>query len=246
MRSIAMVLGGLALSAVACGKGATIRAATPASSGLASRESAPAEAAAEPLETPAAPSATPANRRLFLDVHEVGPGKITLEVAANAHQRDLATQAQYGVEFKTYWVDLARGKIYCLAEAPSMDAVNAVHREAHGLLADKIVEVTAAEQSWTTTPGTKLFIDHHAFGQGKVNAAAVAAAHAKDLATQSKHDVRYLNYWFDAANGTVTCLAEGPSADAVLAVHQESHGLMPDSIEEVVEGSAPPEHGRRH
>jgi len=221
---------------VGCGKGATSGAASCGNAELVSTASAPAEAAAERTEPEPTAGAAPAGRRLFLDVHVAGPGKITLEVAANAHQRDLATQAKYGVEFKAYWVDLARGKIYCLAEAPSLDAVNAVHREAHGLLADKVVEVSAAEQHWVTRPGMRLFIDHHVFGPGKVDQAAVAAAHAKDLATQGHYDVKYLNYWFDAANGAVTCLAEGPSADAVLAVHQASHGLMPDSIEEVVEG----------
>ena len=40
-----------------------------------------------------------------------------------------------------YWYDEATGKVFCLAEAPSPEAAEAVHREAHGLLADSIVEV---------------------------------------------------------------------------------------------------------
>jgi hypothetical protein len=81
----------------------------------------------------------------------------------------------------------------------------------------------------------KLFLDFHHFGPGKVNADAVAGAHAKDLAVQAKHGVKYLKYWFDAESGTVMCLAEAPSAEAALAVHKEAHGLMPDSIELVSE-----------
>lgn len=77
----------------------------------------------------------------------------------------------------------------------------------------------------------KLFLDFHHFGPGKVNADAVAGAHAKDLAVQAKHGVKYLKHWFDAESGTVMCLAEAPSAEAALAVHKEAHGLMPDSIE---------------
>ena len=38
--------------------------------------------------------------------------------------------------------DEATGKVYCLVEAPSPQAAEDVHREAHGLLADLIQEVT--------------------------------------------------------------------------------------------------------
>lgn len=54
----------------------------------------------------------------------------------------LDTQAKYGVEYKRYWVDEAAGKIFCLVEAPDAEAANTVHREAHGLVADEIFEVS--------------------------------------------------------------------------------------------------------
>lgn len=79
-------------------------------------------------------------RKLFLDVHHLGAGKVTAEAAADAHQKDLATQARYDVNFKSYWVGQEKGDIYCEVEAPSADAVIAVHREAHGLLPDSIAE----------------------------------------------------------------------------------------------------------
>jgi hypothetical protein len=175
-------------------------------------------------------------KKLFLDVHEVGSGKVTAKDVAGAHQKDLATEGKYGVDYKAYWLDEKAGKIYCLVEAPSAEATTAVHKEAHGLVANKIMEVTADNMNWTPTPGMKLFLDVHHFGPGKVNAEAVAEAHKKDLASQTKHNVKYLNYWLDAASGTVMCLSEAPSADDALAVHKEAHGLMPDSIEEVSEG----------
>jgi hypothetical protein len=175
-------------------------------------------------------------KKLFLDSHELGPGKVTTQAVADAHARDLATQAKYGVAFKAYWVDEKAGRIYCLAEAPSGAAVNQVHKEAHGLVAAKVAEVTGDNLSWTRAPGTKLYMDVHHFGPGKVDAHAVAAAHQKDLAIEGKHGVRYLNYWLDAATGTVMCLTEAPSAEAAVGVHREAHGLMPDSIEEVSEG----------
>jgi hypothetical protein len=98
--------------------------------------------------------ATP-NRKLFLDVHELGPGKVTVAAVAGAHQKDLATQAKYGADFQAYWVDEQAGKIYCLVAAPSADAVNAVHKEAHGLLADKVMEVTSPASPAMLVAGTK-------------------------------------------------------------------------------------------
>ena len=41
----------------------------------------------------------------------------------------------------SYWVDEGAGKIFCLVEAPDADAAHAVHREAHGLVADEIYQV---------------------------------------------------------------------------------------------------------
>ena len=79
-------------------------------------------------------------------------------------------------------------------------------------------------------------MDVHRLGAGKVTPEDVAAAHKKDLATEARHGVRYLNYWFDPASGTVMCLVEARSAEDAIAVHREAHGLIPDSIEEVSEG----------
>jgi Nickel responsive protein SCO4226-like len=50
-------------------------------------------------------------------------------------------QARYGVRFIRYWYDERTGKVFCLSEAPTSDAMAAVHRDASGLLADEIVEV---------------------------------------------------------------------------------------------------------
>jgi thioester reductase-like protein len=45
------------------------------------------------------------------------------------------------VRYLRYWVNEPQGKIFCLVEAPSEEAANAVHREAHGLVADEVFEV---------------------------------------------------------------------------------------------------------
>jgi len=77
---------------------------------------------------------------LFIDVHEKLAGASAQDVAG-AHQKDLATQAKHGVRYLKYWHDPKAGKIFCLVEAPNAAAAHAVHREAHGLLADEIYQV---------------------------------------------------------------------------------------------------------
>lgn len=77
---------------------------------------------------------------LFMDTHE-NVADLTAEAVAGAHQADLATQSKYGVNYKQYWFNEEAGAVYCLVEAPDAAAAIAVHREAHGLVADHIVEV---------------------------------------------------------------------------------------------------------
>ena len=68
------------------------------------------------------------------------PG-LTADAVAKAHARDVEVQAKHGVRYMRYWFDETTGKVFCLADAPSPEAAAAVHREAHGLMADEIVEV---------------------------------------------------------------------------------------------------------
>jgi hypothetical protein len=77
---------------------------------------------------------------LFMDVHNHVEG-LTAEAVAGAHARDLEVQQKHGVDYRSYWFDEASGKVFCLVEAPDAEAAAAVHREAHGLLADDIVPV---------------------------------------------------------------------------------------------------------
>ena len=52
----------------------------------------------------------PAAKKLFLDVHDIGPGKVNFEAVADAHKKDLATQGEFDVSFIKYWVDEQAGK----------------------------------------------------------------------------------------------------------------------------------------
>ncbi len=81
---------------------------------------------------------------LFMDVHKQIPG-LTKEAVKDAHARDLKIQKKYNVKFTKYWFDDKNGKVFCLVEAPDKESAIAVHREAHGLLADEIIEVQEGE-----------------------------------------------------------------------------------------------------
>jgi len=77
---------------------------------------------------------------LYMDTHGHIEG-LTADAVAQAHQADLKTQQKYGVNYLRYWFDEDAGKVFCLVEAPNKEAAIAVHREAHGLVADEITEV---------------------------------------------------------------------------------------------------------
>lgn len=76
----------------------------------------------------------------YLDTHRHVPG-LTAAGLADAHRRDIEVGQAYDVRYVRYWFDEATGRVYCLVEAPSPDLAERVHREAHGLVADELVEV---------------------------------------------------------------------------------------------------------
>jgi hypothetical protein len=78
---------------------------------------------------------------LFMDIHKHIEG-LTSDGVAHAHAADLKTQAKYGVNILQYWYNEKDGQVFCLIEAPSKEAAAAVHREAHGLVADEVIEIT--------------------------------------------------------------------------------------------------------
>ena len=76
---------------------------------------------------------------LFMDIHELKG--VDAKAVADAHYADVAVQVKYGVEYIKYWFNEERGKVFCLCEAPNAEAANCVHSEAHGLVAERIIEV---------------------------------------------------------------------------------------------------------
>src|SRR4029453_17178560 len=68
-----------------------------------------------------------------------------------------------------------------------------------------------------------------------VTAEQVAQAHLADLDMGAKLGVQFLAYWFDADQGEAFCLAKAPTGDSLTAVHEATHGLIPNEIISVSE-----------
>jgi hypothetical protein len=190
--------------------------------------------AEESAETTAAVEQLP-EKHLFMDVHNLEPGKVTFAAVADAHQKDLATQSKYDVSFIKYWVDEAEGKVYCLAEARDSASVYNTHKDAHGLVPDLVSMVSDGPEA-RIKDANSLYLDIHYLGAGKVTAADVAGAHEKDLAVQDSYGVNFINYWVDEKLGTVLCLSEAREPAAIVSTHRAAHGLVPDKVHKVMQG----------
>jgi class 3 adenylate cyclase len=75
-----------------------------------------------------------------MDRHDV-PG-VTAEEVAQAHLSEPGMEAKYGVQFLAYWFDADHGEVFCLAKSPASETLEAVHREAHGLVPNEIIGVS--------------------------------------------------------------------------------------------------------
>jgi hypothetical protein len=186
-------------------------------------------------EPPVVEQKPPVTQKLYLDVHNLEPGKVKFEDVMGAHKKDLAVEGKYGVDLKKFWVDEKEGKVYCLASASNPDSLYNTHKEAHGLLPAAIFEVTPGEEA--ALNGDKpLFLDVHELGPGNVTAAAVADAHKKDLAVQGKYGVNLLNYWVDEKKGVIMCLAQASDSTGLIKTHKEAHGLLAAHTYKVKQG----------
>jgi class 3 adenylate cyclase len=76
----------------------------------------------------------------YMDIHDI-PGGVSAKDVADAHYKDVAVQDKYGVTYHKYWVNEKAGKVFCLCQAPDAEAAKQVHKEAHGLMPDKVIQV---------------------------------------------------------------------------------------------------------
>ena len=77
---------------------------------------------------------------IYMDIHR--NVKAQPDEVAMAHSMDLQVQSKYNVRYTRYWHNQESSCVYCLVEAPSMSDAIRVHKEAHGLAADQLIEVT--------------------------------------------------------------------------------------------------------
>jgi len=75
----------------------------------------------------------------FMDVHS-GFKDVTREQLMEAHKHDQALEGDENVRFMKAWADPASGKVFCLSEGPSKEAVLRVHERA-GHATTEIYEV---------------------------------------------------------------------------------------------------------
>ncbi len=79
-----------------------------------------------------------------------------------------------------------------------------------------------------------IYMDRHDVSE-EVTAEHVAQLHQEDLKIEQQFNCRGLTYWFDDKRKTAFCLVEAPNMDAVHAMHNHAHGILPHSIIEVNE-----------
>jgi len=75
------------------------------------------------------------------------------------------------------------------------------------------------------------FMDVH-HGMVGITPDALREAHNADLAIQEDEKVEFKKAWADPESGTVFCLSEAPSADAVKRIHERT-GHPADEIHPV-------------
>jgi len=65
----------------------------------------------------------------FMDIHSGFKG-VTRQQLEEGHRKDLAIEQQESVHFVKAWADPQSGKLFCLSEGPSREAVLRVHEKA--------------------------------------------------------------------------------------------------------------------
>ena len=151
---------------------------------------------------------------MYMDIHEVKGA--TAEDVAKAHEADMKVQGRYGVEYHKYWVNESCGKIFCLCSAPNPEAAATVHREAHGLVAEKIIEVAAE-------------IAEGFLGESGVNSAGAATIPG---GTENQRDPGIRTIMFTDIVGS-TELTQRLGDEAAMAVVQRHDRIVRDALREL-------------
>ncbi|WP_405384692.1 helix-turn-helix transcriptional regulator [Maribacter sp. LLG6340-A2] len=79
---------------------------------------------------------------LFMDFHKIDSDAITEDDMYKAHLRDVAVQNKHGLIYKKYYLNLPNKTAFCLIESPDRESCVESHKEAHGLGACNVIEVS--------------------------------------------------------------------------------------------------------
>lgn len=79
---------------------------------------------------------------LFMDFHKLESDGITEEDVYKAHLKDVAVQNTHSLIYKRYYLNLNQKTAFCLMEGPSKEACIESHKEAHGVGACNVIEVS--------------------------------------------------------------------------------------------------------
>lgn len=134
---------------------------------------------------------------LYMDIHTVDP-TTPWEDVAKAHSSDVRIQDKYNVDYLKYWFNRDCGKLFCLVDAPSAEAAKCVHEQAHGLLAEKLIEVDPD------------LLDSF-MGQSAVNDGGAALVPGASSPTQRDPGVRTVMFT-DIVDSTALCSRHGDEA----------------------------------
>jgi hypothetical protein len=76
---------------------------------------------------------------IYMDRHYVEGA--TRHAMETAHKQDIEIQGDFDVNIMTYWFDEARSTAFCLADAPSAEALKDLHAHSHGFVPNEVTEV---------------------------------------------------------------------------------------------------------
>ncbi|MBD0285657.1 MAG: DUF4242 domain-containing protein [Flavisolibacter sp.] len=94
---------------------------------------------------------------LYMDLHK-GLKGIKPEEVEQLHLLDVQVQDKYNVKYHKFWVNEEEGTVFCLIEGPDKESCAACHNEAHGSIANEIIEIQLNDLKTlmgpaNTTPG---------------------------------------------------------------------------------------------
>ena len=140
---------------------------------------------------------------LYMDFHKLDSSDISKEEMQKLHDEDLAIQERFGVYELKYWVNLNAKNLFCLAQAPSKEAFNEVHKQSHGRTACNIIEVSEDEFNLFFGPGKSVNdIAHTESGEIDTGIRTILLLSHYDLSGQGDHYIKEVNRLIEYYKGT--------------------------------------------